>query len=423
VKQFTFNGRSQSLAAWSRELGIPENTLRSRIVKLGLPVEEAFTRPVDTRFKPTRKPTPVEAPRPVPALQQDERNRAVARWVRDGVQRKKVFGVWGSAAAVSAYRRWAAEWVLGDEVTRELSVAKLAMSYFDFAQRTYVKHGRFTSEVHLVRAALATLVELYGDIPAVEFGPRQLSACQASWVQRGRSRSTCNSYVHRITRAFSWAVGESMLPAKTADALKHVRGIKRGRGIDREPIKPASAADAGLMLPHLHSDPSRRDLLQAIVKILSLTGARPGEILQMRPIDLDTSQATWSYIPSSGGKTLHLGKARKLFFGPRVREILDPFLVGCKPDQLVFRMASRDKFVPIRIEFLRHRMAAACRAAGVGVITPYQLRHGFATSLHRQYEDSAVVAAALGNTPAVAAAVYIESPKDQVAKRIAEQLG
>lgn len=40
----TFNGKSQSLAAWAKELGRPQPVLYSRLYKLGWPVEKAFTK-------------------------------------------------------------------------------------------------------------------------------------------------------------------------------------------------------------------------------------------------------------------------------------------------------------------------------------------------------------------------------------------
>lgn len=46
----TFNGKTQSITAWSRELNIPVSTIYSRLTEGGLSVEEAFTKSVDKRF-------------------------------------------------------------------------------------------------------------------------------------------------------------------------------------------------------------------------------------------------------------------------------------------------------------------------------------------------------------------------------------
>lgn len=41
--QLEYDGRSQNICAWAKELGISANTLYGRIYKLGWPVEKAFT--------------------------------------------------------------------------------------------------------------------------------------------------------------------------------------------------------------------------------------------------------------------------------------------------------------------------------------------------------------------------------------------
>lgn len=49
-KNLTFNGKTQSLTKWAKELGIARSTLDSRINELGMTVEEALSTPVDKRF-------------------------------------------------------------------------------------------------------------------------------------------------------------------------------------------------------------------------------------------------------------------------------------------------------------------------------------------------------------------------------------
>ena len=43
--QLEFNGKSQNICAWAKELGISANTLYGRIYKMGWSVEKAFTTP------------------------------------------------------------------------------------------------------------------------------------------------------------------------------------------------------------------------------------------------------------------------------------------------------------------------------------------------------------------------------------------
>lgn len=43
--QLEYNGRSQNICAWAKELGISANTLYGRIYKMGWPIEKAFETP------------------------------------------------------------------------------------------------------------------------------------------------------------------------------------------------------------------------------------------------------------------------------------------------------------------------------------------------------------------------------------------
>lgn len=49
--QLEFNGKSQNICAWAKELGISANTLYGRIYKMGWSVEKAFTTPAGSARK------------------------------------------------------------------------------------------------------------------------------------------------------------------------------------------------------------------------------------------------------------------------------------------------------------------------------------------------------------------------------------
>ena len=433
-RMITFQGRTQSLAAWSRELGIPESTLRSRIQHLGMSIEEALGKPVDARFRLHSQPADV-TPRQPPRLVRDSRGRGVARWSSLGCRRCRVFGPYGDPATLQAYNRWAAEWILsqGDITPRPgevVGVAAVASAALDWAERTYRKHGKITSEVYGFRAALTTVVDLYGDLPAEEFRPRQLRVVQNEWVSRGLALKTCNDYLNKILRAWRHAASEELIPASLVLDLESVDPLSPGRNAARvcEPVPPASDADLEAILPHLHPDPERCRLLADLVRLQRATGMRPGEALELQAEDIDRSREPWVYRPASGGKTLHLEKPREVWIGPIGRAILRPWLEKAgeeKTRQRLFQFQARrgGGKVSVRIEYYRDCLARACRIAGVPVIRPNQIRHAKATEIQRVYEDDAAVAAILGNTPEVARQVYVDSPVTAVARRIAETLG
>ena len=80
------------------------------------------------------------------------------------------------------------------------------------------------------------------------------------------------------------------------------------------------------MLPFL------RPPVVAMVKLQRLTGMRPGEVVLMRPCDLDISGAVWIYRPSRH-KTKWRGKDRTVCLGPQVQAMLKPFLESIPPSR------------------------------------------------------------------------------------------
>lgn len=429
ARTLTHDGRTLTIGQWSRETGIPQSTIRSRLDKLKMTPAEALTRPVDPRFDPTPAPPPES--RPAPRLVKDERGRGVARWT-EGVRRlKRVFGRWGERATVSAYNKWAAEWHANQGRPADpggaVSVAALVVRCLEWAKRHFVKRGKPTSEVHGFRAALGAVVDLYGDEPAADFTATKLRAIQTKWAREKKAMKTCNGYLGYVVRCFSWGVSRDLVPAAVADSLAHVPRLLPGRGGADEPEPVAAVADAvyAITLPLLDPAPDRQRVYAGILELQRHTGMRPGEVLELRPEDIDRSRTPWLYTPPSGGKTLHLEKVRRAWIGPKGRAVLAPFLTTAEVGQPVFRLRRRrgKGLLPVRIERLRAAVARGCELAGVSVWTPNQLRHAKATEVQRRYEDDATVAAALGNTPEVARQVYVDGPGDAVAKRVAEELG
>jgi integrase len=425
----THAGKTQTIDAWSRELGIPASTIRSRLDTLGMTVEEALTRAVDLRFRPSGGQPQIRV-RQCPPLKEDERGRGIVRWSEGGRRRKRAFGAWGDPATVAAYRRWAAEWYAHQghaepEQGRVLCVAELIERCLDWAESHYRKEGRITSEVGGFRAALGTVNDLYGDTPAGEFAPRQLRAVQARWVGDGKSLKTCNDYLRKVVRCWRFGAGRSLVPASVADALSHVEPLVRGRTTAHKPkkIKAAPDKDIEAMIPHLHEDPERQRVLAAVVRLQRLTGMRPGEAVSVRAEEIDRSREPWLYTPSS--KTMHLDKDRRVYLGPKARELLLPWIEQAEPGQPLFRFPRRrgGKMVAVSTNFLRDCIAQACQRANVPIIRPNQLRHAKGTEVQRAYEDDDAVAAALGNTAEVSRQVYVDNPADAVARRIAESLG
>jgi integrase len=89
-----------------------------------------------------------------------------------------------------------------------------------------------------------------------------------------------------------------------------------------------------------------------MVELQFLTGARPGEILDMRAADIDRRGEVWAYCPSSH-KNLWRGHDRVIYLGPRSQEIVRGFL-GTVPDE-------SNLFSPTRAELRRRDRLRAAR--------------------------------------------------------------
>src|SRR5208337_1672133 len=100
-------------------------------------------------------------------------------------------------------------------------------------------------------------------------------------------------------------------PASVYHGLTAVEGLKKGRTTAREPapIQPVDEALVEATLPHMPA------IVADMVRFQRLTGCRPNEVFQLRPIDLDRSAEVWQYRPGSH-KTEHHGRERVIFIGP-----------------------------------------------------------------------------------------------------------
>ncbi len=213
----------------------------------------------------------------------------------------------------------------------DLTIIELIAAYWQYAEGYYVKDGRPTDHLHIVRRALGLLRQLYGQQPATSFGPRCLQAIQQKLVQQGKARTYINDVCAVVRRAFKWAVSQELIPVQVHQALTTVPGLKKGRTAAREPspVAPVSDEVVGAVLPHLPP------LIADMVRVQRLLGCRPGEVCQMRLCEIDRSDTVWIYRPRSH-KTQHHGRERVICIGPRAQAILGCY-VARPAEEFIFR--------------------------------------------------------------------------------------
>ena len=223
-----------------------------------------------------------------------------------------------------------------------ITVMELCDAYWTFAQRYYSKNGKPSGWLNHIRLMLRKLRETYGLTPAAEFGPLKLKTIRQTLIAAGHSRVYINKLVPIIPRMFKWAVAEELIPGGVYQALRTVEGLRKGRteAHETKPVLPVTAEVVDATLPHLPA------VVADMIRVQRLTGARPGEICQLRPVDLDRSGDVWEYRPESH-KTEHHGRERIIYIGPQAQQVLLPYLRGrprpiASPRPKASRIATRN---------------------------------------------------------------------------------
>ena len=344
-----------------------------------------------------------------------------------------------------------------------ISVNETILGYWRYAKSHYVKDNAPTREIEGIQLALRPLREIYGTAPAAEFGPKKLKAVRQHLIEGGLCRRVVNARVERIKRLFKWAVAEELIPPSVYHGLQAVAGLTFGRTSAREtePIRPVPDLYVAAVLPFVTPH------VAAMIKLQRLTGMRPGEVIIMRPGDIDTSGEIWVYEPSDH-KGRWRGIHKQIPLGPEAQKILKPFL-GREGEAFLFspreseawRLENRPPYhaqqrkTPVYPSELKRREALKAtrrqsrnpkrpkrdrydrdsyrrainyglrKAKKAGFVLPHwhphQLRHNRGTEVRRKYGIEAAQVA-LGHARADVTEVYAEKNME-MATRIAREMG
>jgi len=265
-------------------------------------------------------------PRLTESVPKYRKHRATGQAVVTINGRDHYLGPHGTRASKLEYDRLITEWLSSGRSTsyglpeHVISVVELIVAYLEYAKAYYGDGSR--SEWANMRHALRPLRQMYGKLPAREFGPRQLKVVREKFIALGWSRKHINQNVQRIGRVFRWAVSEEMIPPEVPQALAMVPGLRRGHTTAKENkrVQPADTKLVDATLPHLPA------VVRAMVKLQQATGMRPGELCIMRPCDIERSGAVWEYQPTQH-KTANREQERIVYIGPRAQDILRPYLL------------------------------------------------------------------------------------------------
>ncbi|HUT74586.1 MAG TPA: site-specific integrase [Armatimonadota bacterium] len=330
------------------------------------------------------------------------------------------------------------------------SVASLTSLYMQWARDRY-RHanGAPTSQVSLCRSALAYLVRGIGTLPAEDMNASLLEGVRRSMVDADLARRTVNTYTKVIKHAFKWGAQQGLLSPHVYGGLIIVDGMRAGEAGVREtpPVTTVAREHVQAAIDHAPS------ILADMIRLHALTGMRPGELVTMRPADVDRvgvevrvspepDARVWLYRPRHH-KTKHRGKERTIVLGPQAQAILAPYLLrdpetpcfspaevvrerGTRVRRYASARAPGDAYTTqtyaraVRWALLAARRALVSRLAegmGIGLArerakvaiplwAPNRLRHNVATAAARTSLD--VSSALLGHTSLNTTLIYAE---------------
>lgn len=323
--------------------------------------------------------------------------------------------------------------------------------------QAFLKEHRDARAVAAGRRTTRELVEMYGSKAVADFTPMDLLVLQNQIAQSGLCRPQVNRLVREIRRVFKWGVSRGVCDVVVFQALQSVEGLRRGRTVAPEGRKvlPVSEETVNATLPFL-SRP-----VAGLVELLLATGARPGELVGLRAVDIDTTGPVWS-ARLDYHKNAWRGDERTLHFGPRAQAVLRPLMLRRpvneplfsprdhlderREDATVHRRPNQkpsprdtgrvvgDTYTPSDLSRAVHRAVAAAnraRAAELGrPLEPheiledwhvYRLRHTAATRFRREFGIEAA-RVSLGHKDAGITLTYAEQDRE-LAARVASRLG
>ena len=261
-------------------------------------------------------------------LSQGERAYVTLADAVTGRRRDFNLGAYGSPQSRQAYAELIRAWeVRGRRVdATPTTPTVLGVTVQEICERFLAEHAADyygASERSSYQQLCRLTCAVAGALPAESFGPNVLREVRQAMVGLDWCRTSINRHMHRVRAVFKWAASHELLPVTIYQALTTVEPLRRGRTVAREsePVRPVPQWMVDATLPHCSAP------VAALIRLQLLTGARPGELLALRPCDIVTSAAVWVHEPAEH-KTAHHGHTRSIFFGPRAKRILKPFLEG-----------------------------------------------------------------------------------------------
>ncbi|MCR9209577.1 MAG: site-specific integrase [bacterium] len=269
-----------------------------------------------------------------------------------------------------------------------ITVECVTASHREWAKAKYPKDPSRVKQ----HESLCDLLDLeYGDVPAVEFGPRRLAEVRETLVasknRQGKhnTRGYINYQVRIIVRIFKLAVSRELVPAAVLTALQTLEPLAEGESEANEAVEREPVDIEAVRLTARHLSP----VLKAMVCIQAATGMRPSELFKMRPADIEKrSDGVWVYRPTSH-KTKRHRKAKQVPLVGAAKLALKPYL-DREPEDYCFKPAESAEWYREQRSTKRTTPANQGNRPGynkdtrAGIVTPRQFNEMFNKDSYRR---------------------------------------
>lgn len=303
---------------------------------------------------------------------------------------------------------------------QHVTVARLLAAYLDHARMWYRKDGQPTSEISVIQMMAQRLDAVAGDTRVDRLRAADIENFLQQCIEDNLSRRTINALLRKLKTMAKWATRKESMSGEILGRILAVTALPKGRTAAREKpvVKPVPLELVEATLPHLPPQ------YQALVQIQLWSGMRPGEAIRLRPVEIDRSTEPWVYCPERY-KTEHRHedheehRRRRIYFGPRCRALLQPYLDAAKDETALLFRSQRRQEITTYIYYFTIRYA--CQSADLPRWHPSRLRHTAGTIVRARFGAEAA-SNYLGHENLSSTQIYAERSAEQ-ARRVAEELG
>lgn len=293
-------------------------------------------------------------------------------------------------------------------------VQKLIRRYLDHCRHEF---GEGRTSAANAELSLRPIQDQAGRWDIDNLGPKLIKQVISDWSRAGLTRQTINHRLGWIRNWLRWCVSEELLPVETMQRCLTVQGVRRARGIvkDPGPRRPVPWADVEATLPQLSQ------VVQAMVWLQWFTGARSGTIVRAKPSEFSRVGELIAWEPTRH-KTQYRGHELTMYLGPRCQEKVRSYLEHlpfCFDPRTVRNNGRAGQCYTV--QGYRQAIQRACTRARVATWMPHQLRHARG-HLVREHLGLEAAQAVLGHASIQATQIY-SARQDKLARQAASEIG